>query len=564
MLGSKQRPSGIAKYFPITGWIQGYPRNWLRLDLVAGLTAAAVVIPQAMAYATIAGLPVEVGLYTAFVPMLLYAVFGTSRPLSVSATSTVAMLTFTALSTVVSSSDPYEYIVPAATLAFITGIFLLLAGVLRLGFIANFISDPVLIGFKAGIGVVIFVGQLGKVLGLSLEKGPIRETLVSLVENLDQISLATTAISAVSLGILIFLPHLSRRLPAALLVVAFGIILSFVFDLTSLGVKLVEPIPSGLPEFSPPDLSLISALWPSALGIALMSFVESVAAGRAFIKRGDRDVDPSQEMIALGVANIGGGFTQAIPAGGGTSQTAVNDQSGARSQMAEVVTAGMVALTLLFLAPLISRMPEATLGALVLMAAAGLIKVGEFRKIQQIRTTEFVWALVAFVGVIVLGTLAGILIAVVISILALLYFAGHPLVYVLGQKPGTDVFRPFEEHTGDETFPGLLMIRSEGLLFFTSSPRALERVVELIRDHDPKVVAWDCSAVPNIEYTALRQLNAFDERLREAGITLWLVGLTRETLHIVERAPLGAALGHERMFPNLTVAVAEYKGISDS
>ncbi|MFA9407021.1 MAG: SulP family inorganic anion transporter, partial [Anaerolineales bacterium] len=239
---------GLGKYIPIMGWLPPYPRGWLRIDIVAGLTAAAVVIPQAMAYASIAGLPVEVGLYTALVPMLVYAIFGTSRPLSVSTTSTISMLTAVALAGVVSSSNTYDYIIPAATLALLTGVFLIIGGILRLGFIANFISDPVLTGFKAGIGVVIFVGQLGKVLGLSLEKGRILQTLLSILENLDQISLATTAIAGVTLAILIFLPRFSKRIPAALVAVAFGILLSAAFDLTSLGVTLVGPIPSGLPS----------------------------------------------------------------------------------------------------------------------------------------------------------------------------------------------------------------------------------------------------------------------------------------------------------------------------
>ncbi|MFA9404098.1 MAG: SulP family inorganic anion transporter, partial [Anaerolineales bacterium] len=302
MRESLQNQHGIGKFIPIVGWLPGYPRGWLRVDLVAGVTAAAVVIPQAMAYATIAGLPVEVGLYTALIPMLLYAVLGTSRPLSVSTTSTIAMLTAVALAGAVNSSDPYDYIVPAATLAFLTGIFLVIAGLLRLGFLANFISDPVLTGFKAGIGVVIFVGQLGKVLGLSLEKGSILQTFRSILENLDQINIATTIIAAITLAILILLPRFTKKIPGALVAVAFGILLSAAFDLTSLGVKLVGPIPPGLPSLTTPDLGLISALWPSALGIALMSFTQTIASARAFQRHGEPEPDANQELLALGLA----------------------------------------------------------------------------------------------------------------------------------------------------------------------------------------------------------------------------------------------------------------------
>jgi SulP family sulfate permease len=563
MQASTVELTGLAKYVPILGWLPEYPREWLRYDLVAGLTAAAVVIPQAMAYASLAGLPVEVGLYTALVPMLVYALLGTSRPLSVSATSTIAILTATELSRVVQSGDPYDYIIPAATLAFLVGVFLVLAGVLRLGFIANFISIPVLTGFKAGIGVVILVGQLGKVTGLALEKGPILQTILSLLQNLNQIHWLTLALSLVTLAILIFLPRLTKRLPAALVAVALGILLSGLVGLEALGVALVGPIPAGLPSLTLPDLSLIRALWPGALGIALMSFVESIAAARAFIQRGDRTPDADQELLALGMANLGGGLSSAMPAGGGTSQTAVNDQAGARSQVAEMATVAVVVVTLLFLAPLISLMPQATLGALVLVAAAGLIKLSEFRKIQEIRNLEFVWAVVAFLGVIILGTLEGILLAVIISILALLYYAGHPPVYVVGRKPGTDVFRPVRDHPADEVFPGLLMLRTEGMMFFSSAPRALEEMTNLIHEHQPQVVVLDCSAVPNFEYTALKEFSEYEDKLSTSGIELWLAALNREAFQMFERAPLGKTLGHERMFFNLEQAVEAYLATRD-
>ncbi|MCJ7537657.1 MAG: sulfate permease [Anaerolineales bacterium] len=535
-----------------------YPRGDFRFDLVAGLTASAVVIPQAMAYATIAGLPVEVGLYTALMPMVIYAVLGTSRPLSVSTTSTIAMLTATTLAGVGQSSDPYDYIIPAATLAFLVGVFLLLAGVLRLGFIANFISDPVLTGFKAGIGVVIFVGQLGKVLGLSLAKGPILQTIVSILDNLDQISWPTVLISAITLAILILLPRWTKRVPAAMIAVGFGILASILLNTGALGIKLVGPIPAGLPSLTVPDLSLFSQLWVGALGIGLMSFVESIAAARAFTKHGDQIPAANQELLALGAANIGGGLTSAMPGGGGTSQTAVNDQAGARSQLAGIVNAAVVLITLLFLAPLISLMPQATLGALVLVAAAGLVKLGEFRKIRNVRRTEWIWAVVAFFGVIILGTLQGILVAVILSILALLYLASNPPVYRVGRKVGTDVFRALRDHPDDETFPGLLMLRTEGVMFFASAPHAIDQIARIAREHQPKIVVLDCSPVPNFEYTSIKQFLDFDDKLQTSGVTLWLAALNREAFETIEKTELGKALGHERMFFNLEQAVEVY------
>lgn len=550
---------GPAKYVPILEWLPRYPSGWLQSDLAAGLTAAAVVIPQAMAYATIAGLPVEVGLYTALVPMLVYALLGTSRPLSVSATSTIAMLTAAELTRVAPNGDRADLVVAAATLALVVGVLLVLAAVLRLGFIANFISDPVLTGFKAGIGVVIFVGQLGKILGIPVEKGPFFQQVLSLLQGLESIHWPTFILALITLAILLGLPRLVPRLSAPLVAVALGIAASALLNLDEQGVKLVGDIPSGLPSFSLPDLSLVRALLPGALGIALMSFTESIAAARSFQRHGEPPADANQELLALGTANVGGGLFQAMPAGGGTSQTAVNDQAGAKSQLAEIATAGVVAVTLLFLAGLISLMPQATLGALVLVAAAGLVKIGEFRTIGQIRTHELRWAVIAFAGVVLLGTLEGILVAVVLSMLDIIYQANHPPVYEVGRKPGTDVFRPLEDHPDDQTFPGLLMLRTEGRMYFGNAPRVQEKMLELLQQRHPQVIVVDCSAIPDIEYTALKQWTETEERLRDAGITLWLAALNPEPLRVIERSPLGATLGHERMFFNLEQAVEAYE-----
>jgi len=559
-MGQSVAPGGLARFLPIAGWLPGYPSKWLRFDLMAGLTTAAVVIPQAMAYAAIAGLPVQIGLYTALVPMLAYALLGASRTLSVSTTSTIAMLTATALTTVAQSGNPLHYVVPAATLAVLTGVFLLLAAVLRLGFLANFISLPVLTGFKAGVGVLILVGQLGKVLGIPVPKGPFFPTILALGRGLGEIHWLTLIVALGTLAILLFLPRLTSRLPAPLVAVAAAILASALFQLGERGMALVGPVPPGLPAFELPDLSLVRGLWPGALGIALMSFTESIAAARTFAKHGDPPCDPNQELLALGTANLGGSFFQAMPAGGGTSQTAVNSKARARTQLAAIATAGVVIITLLFLAPVVSLMPQATLGALVLVAAAGLIKVQEFRAIASIRRIEFWWAISAFAGVVLLGTLEGILLAVVISVLSLFYEANHPPVYALGRKPGTDVFRPLSpEHSDDETFPGLLMVRTEGRLHFASAPRAGDQLRQLLRPASPQVLVADLSAVPDIEYTALRMLAELEEELREQGISLWLAALNPEPLAVIQRSSLGKILGRERMFFNLEQAVEAYQ-----
>ena len=552
-------PTGLARYLPILGWLPGYPSAWLRGDLVAGLTTAAVVIPQAMAYAAIAGLPVEAGLYTATVPMLFYALLGTSRPLSVSTTSTISILTAAGMTTVVQSSNPADYVAAAATLALLAGGFLLLARILRMGFLANFISIPVLTGFKAGIGLVIFVSQFGKVLGIPVEKGPFFQSVLAVLQGLNATHWPTLLVALSTLAILLLLPRLAPRVPAPLAAVAAGILASGLLHLEGWGVALVGAIPPGLPSFTLPDLALAGVLWPTALGIALMSFTESIASARAFSRHGDGPVDANQELAALGVANIAGGLFQAYPAGGGTSQTAVNDQAGAKTQLAGLVVVGAVVVTLLFLAPLISLMPQATLGAIVLVVAVGLVKPEEFRAIGRIHWHELGWAIVALAGVLVLGTLKGILVAASVSLLDLLYQANHPPVYTLGRKPGTDVFRPLEDHPDDETFHGLLMVRTEGRMHFASAPRVGEKMWALIRKAQPRVLVLDCSAIPGIEYTALQALSEFEEKLQEQDVTLWLAGLNPEPLETIRRSPLGATFGDERMLFNVEQAVEAYQ-----
>jgi sulfate permease, SulP family len=325
------------------------------------------------------------------------------------------------------------------------------------------------------------------------------------------------------------------------------------------GVETVGEIPRGLPSFTFPDLSLVAQLWPGAVGIALMSFTETIAAGRAFATSDEPHLRPNQELAATGLANVGGALLGAMPSGGGTSQTAVNRLAGARTQLAELVTAAVALLTLLFLAPLIGLMPQATLAAVVIVYSIGLINPADFRHILEIRRTEFLWALTALAGVVLLGTLQGILVAIVVSLVALAYQTSDPPVRVLGRKPGTDVFRPrSKEHPEDETFPGLLMIQLEGRVFFANAERIGEKMRALADEAKPRVVALDLSGVSDLEYTALRMLIDAEKRERERGVSVWLVGLNPEVLSVIQRSSLGNALGRERMHFNLELAVAKY------
>jgi SulP family sulfate permease len=544
---------------PALDWVPGYRKEWLRPDILAGLITAAVVIPKAMAYATIAGLPVQVGLYTALVPMVIYAVLGSSRPLSVSTTTTIAILTAAELGEVAPDADPAALLRTSATLAFLVGAILLLGSLLRLGFIADFISEPVLIGFKAGIGVVIVLDQVPKLLGIHFPKTGFLRNIAAILRNIPETSLPTLAVGIAMIVLLLALEHFLPRAPAPLIVVAAGIAAMGLFGLQAYGVEAVGRIPRGLPAPTLPDFALLARLWPGALGIALMSFTETIAAARAFARSDEPPLRPNRELVATGLANAGGALFGAMPSGGGTSQTAVNRRAGARTQLAELVTAGATLVTMLLLAPLLGLMPQATLAAVVIVYSIGLIQPAEFRSILDVRRMEFVWALTAFAGVMLLGTLRGILVAIVLSLVALAQQAANPPVRVLGRKPGTNVFRPrSDEHPEDETFPGLLLLRLEGRVFFANAGRIAEKMRSIAAEAKPKVVALDLSGVPDLEYTALKMLIEGERRQREGGVAVWLVGLNPEVLRVVQRSPLGETLGSDRMFFNLELAVDRY------
>jgi sulfate permease, SulP family len=547
-------------YSVLPNWLTSYRKEWFRPDVIAGLTTAAVIIPKAMAYATIAGLPVQVGLYTAFLPMVIYAFLGTSRALSVTTTTTIAILAATELDEVVPGADAGALLTATAMLTLMVGAMLVLASILRLGFVANFISEPVLIGFKAGIGLVIVLDQLPKIFGVHFAKSGFFRTQISLVKHLPDTSLITLAVGIVIIVTLVGFEHFAPKLPAPLFAVGLGIAGAYLLNLQAHGVELVGHIPQGLPSLTVPAVSLAAKLWPGALGIALMSFTETIAVGRAFAKEGEPNPLANRELLATGLANAGGAFLGAMPGGGGTTQTAVNRLAGAETQMSELVTAAITLIVMVLLAPMIAFMPQATLAAVVIVYSIGLIKPAEFRAILSIRRTEFIWAVVAFAGVVLIGTLKGILVAIIVSLFALAYQVADPPVYILGRKRGTNVFRPrLDSNPDDEEFAGLLIIRVEGRIFFANVGPIAQKIRPLVDKNRPSIVALDLSGVTDIEYSALKTLADAQRRYRHQGTELWLVGMNPHVLQMVRRTQLGADLGREGMQFNLEMAVAKYQ-----
>lgn len=534
----------------------------LRFDVVAGLTAAAVVLPKAMAYATVAGLSVAVGLYTCFVPMVLYALLGSSRVLSVSSTTTLGILTGAELAIVVPDGDPARLVIATATLTALVGVILLLARLLRLGFVANFISTPVLTGFKAGIGCVIVLDQIPKLLGIHITKQGFFRDLLSVVQHVPATSLLTFAVAVATLLVLVGFKRVWPRVPAPLVAIGGAIAAAWYFGLQDKGVSLVGVIPPGFPSLTLPDPKLIEALVPGAIGIALMSFTETIAVGRAFGSPGEPPIDPNKELIATGAGNLGGALFGAMPGGGGASQTALVRATGGRTQKASLVTAGVALATMLFLAPLLGLLPHATLAALVIVYSVVLIQPAEFTAIRKVRTMEFRWAVAAALGVLIFGTLDGIVVAIILSLIGLTSQTAQPRLSVIGRKRGADVLRPLSpEHPDDETFEGLLILRPEGRLFFVNAQYVGEQMKALIAQHEPRVVALDMSRVPDIEYSALQALMDGEKRATEKGAVVWLAALNPGVLEVVRSSGLAQRLGPERLLFNAREAIERYQAM---
>ncbi|MHB2168945.1 SulP family inorganic anion transporter [Alsobacter sp. R-9] len=532
----------------------------LRPDLIAGLTAAAVVVPKAMAYATVAGLPVSVGLYTAFVPTVIYAILGTSQVLSVSSTTTLAILSAAAIGTAAPDGEPERLAAAAATLTALVGILLMIARILRLGFVANFISAPVLTGFKAGIGLVIVLDQLPKLLGLHLPKHGFVSDLLGIAQHLSETSVPTLAVGAATIAFLIIAEALRPHSASPLLAIGGAIAASWLFALGPAGVAIVGHIPRGLPTLTLPDPALVQVLLPAAFGIALMSFTETIAAGRAFAAAGDAPISPNRELVATGAANVCGAFWGSMPAGGGTSQTGVVRAAGGRTRFAALVTALASLATMILLAPVLELLPQATLAAVVIVYSVPLVQPAEFMAIRRARNLELQWALAATVGVIAFGTLQGIVAAIVLSLIGLGSQTAHPRVSVIGRMRGADVLRPVSpDNPDDETFEGLLIVRPEGRLFFLNAQYVSDCVQKLVEEHQPRVLVLDMSRVPDLEYTALQVLQEQEQRATAAGITVWLVGLNTSVMDVVRGVGFDQRLEPDRLLMNARVAIEKYQ-----
>jgi sulfate permease, SulP family len=555
----------LARAVPAVGWLPS-SRQTLRGDTLAALAVWAVLVPQAMAYAALAGVPPVRGLYAACAGLLLYALIGTSRQLNVGPSSGVAILSAATIAPIAGGSAE-RYLSLTALLALIVGVVLALAGLARLGFIAEFLAKPVLAGYMVGLGLVILVGQLSSLLGIPSGSGNFFQLARNVLANLDNVDGWTVAVGLSSLALILVLRALSPRLPGALIVVVAGVVAARVLDLSTHGVAELGTISASLPEVSVPSLSLtdIENLIAGALGLSLLAYAESIAGARAFAAKHRYEVDANRELIALGATNIGSSLIQGFAIDASVSRTSVADAAGQRSQLSGLVNLGLILVTLALLTPFFADLPKATLAAIVIAAVLPLLRTAGLRRLYRVDKTDFAVALVCLFGVLVVGVLDGIIVAVIASLIALVYRSFRPEVAVLGRSRSQEIdeditFRDVSRHRGVETFPGLVIFRFDQEVFFANATFFRDQIRKLVVSTNPRprVFLIDATAITHIDTTGLDMLAELDDELSSEGIVVLFARVKGPVRDILTRAGLAERFGPESFYPTIESAVSDF------
>lgn len=557
------RPWAWPRVLPGLAALLGYRRAWLRGDLLAGVTVAAYLVPQVMAYAGVAGLPPVAGLWAILPALALYALLGSSRLLSVGPESTTALMTATVVGPL-AGSDPGRYASLAAALAVTVGLLCLAARALRLGFVADLLSRPVLIGYLAGVALIMIVDQLPKLTGVSTTGSAFFPQLWSFVRHLGQAHAPTVLFSAVTLAFLFTVVRLARAVPGPLLAVVLGTAAVATFDLDErYGIKTIGEVPSGLPGLALPDLTELPHLVLPALGVLLVAYTDFILTARAFTGRDDEGpaLDPNQEFLALGAANLGAGCLHGFPVSSSASRTALASSAGARSQAYSLVAGAGVLAVLLFLSPLLSRTPSAVLGALVVYAAVRMIDLAGFRRLASFRRRELLLALGCLAGVLTLDILYGVIVAVGLSVAELLTRVARPHDAVEGLVPGVAGMHDVDDYPQARTIPGLLVYRYDSPLFFANAQDFHRRALAAV-DEQTTPVRWfvlNTEANVEVDITALDAVDEVRRELTRRGVVFALARVKQDLLDDLEAYGLAEAVGRDLIFPTLPTAVAAYR-----
>ena len=551
----------IARFLPGLAALSRYQRSWLRDDLVAGVSVAAVAMPIAIAYSQLAGVPPAHGLYASILPLVAYALFGSSRQLIMApdaATCAIVAATVAPLA----GQDPDRYISLSMALAMFTGVLCIVAGVARLGFLTNFLARPILTGYLNGIALSIISGQLGRFFGFAVPSSGFFRLLVEFVSNLGRTHGLTLGLGVATFVLLRLLKRIAPKIPGPLVALAAGITVSSVFRLGDRGVTLLGAIPAGLPPLMIPDIgsSDIGPLVIGAAGLALISFNSAMVTARSFAVKNRYEIDSNQEFIALGVADIGAGLLQGFAVSGADSRTAVNDSVGGKSQVTGLVAAGLLILVLLFFTAPLALLPITVLAAVLINAAIGLFDLPSLIRLRRVSRPEFRLSLVTFLGVITVGVLPGVLVAVTLALLQLLAKASHPHDAVLGRVPSTGAFHDIKSHPEAETFPGLVIYRFDASLLFFNADHFKSQVRSIVTQAQTGVrcLLLDAETMPLVDTTGAASLDELCAELGERGIVLAIAAAKAPVRAMLDRTGLTQRIGSAHLFSTVEAAVAAF------
>ena len=549
--------------FPPAQWLPAYRPQWLAHDAIAGVTLAAYGIPVSLAYASLAGLPPQYGIYGYLAGGLLYALFGSSRQLAIGPTSAISMLVGVTVAGM-ASGDAGRWADIAALTALVVAAMCVVAWLLRLSSLVNFISETILLGFKAGAALTIAMTQLPKLFGVKGGGEGFFERIVVLSRQIPDTNLAVLAFGLAAIAVLLLGESFLPGRPVALFVVAISIVVLSVTSLGDLGFKVVGALPKGLPDFHVPGLRLrdVDGVIPLAFACLLLAYVESVSAARALAQANRYEIDPRQELLGLGAANLGAAFLQAYPVAGGLSQSSVNDKAGARTPLALVFASATIGLCLMFLTGMLRNLPNVVLAAIVLVAVKGLINLRELRHVWRVSRFEFIVSMVAFAAVLLLGILKGVVVAVVFSILLLLRRAARPNVAFLGRITGTRIYSDMERNPDNEAVPGALVVRVEASLLYFNVEHVRDAVWKAVRSVTGplKLVVFDLSSSPAVDLAGARMLVTLEAALREAGTSLRVVEARASVRDILRAEGLAERVGSIDRRVAVADVIAEFQG----
>jgi len=568
------QPSGInrqtgaskfLRYIPILTWLPRYPRKWLRFDVLAGITVWGTTVPTAMGYAQIAGLPVQMGLYAAMFALIAYAIFGSSSLLKVETSPSMAIMSAVIVSQFAQGNYAY-YITLSAALAVVVGVILIVAGLARMGFLADFLAKPVVIGFLFGLALIVIIQQIPNLFGVNTtNQGTGIIQLWELFTSLNDAHLLTLAISAATFGSLLLFRRFFPRYPGTLFVMGISVLAVILLNLDELGVDLVGTIPRGLPTLSIPLVRLSDILFLALGGIAVVfvALGESLGTARSFAAEHHNRIDADQELIALGTANLSAGLLQGFTVGGNPSTTSASNTAKSKSQVASLVTAAVLSVTLLTSVDLIGNLPQAVVSVAVILSVSHLLRSGLLRRLYNTRKIDFTLAMVALFGVLVAGVFPGLMIAVFLSLLIVLYRSSQPSLSVLGKIPGHEAYGDIDENPEAEQYPRILILRPNVPLFFANANLMHSQIRKLVLSSTEslKAIIVDLSASDDLDVAVTDMLKGLTDELGQNGIRLLITNAKSSTITRLEQAEVVELIGEQNIYLRVQEAVEDVVGM---